>query len=231
MAIVFPREMPRTGVSLQGFRIQRVDAVAPEVGGPVGGVQIGFPLWTARWTLGRTDQELSDEWEAWLDSMRGAMRSFYGRDWRRPFPLAHIDGFRRMTKVGGAPFTGAAGGWSQSIDAQGNAMVTLTGVPAGLILSRIDYVDFRWDAGDSAPGTGDRRALVRVAEGARADATGAITFAAEPAVPTLVPEDATPHLDYPACVMKLIDGTEVADVDRLLRIKGSKLVAIQDLRP
>lgn len=225
------REFPKDGVARQQFVLDRVDYVAPETSGRMGGVQAGWPRWTAVWTLGNLKGETSDEWEAMLTSMRGQQRRALARDLRRPFPIAHPGGFRSMLTAGGAPFFGSASSWSSAIDADGECRLTLAGVPSGLILSPIDYVGFKWDGAGSASGAYDRRALVRVAHGggARAAADGTITVSVEPTVPTMVPPGATAHLDRPACLMKLTPDTSIAEVDRLLKIRGSKISAVQVL--
>src|SRR5437868_14970158 len=112
-----PLAMPASGASMQEFEPQRIDYMAPEAGGRVGGVQAGFPLWLATWTIGRIGADKSDEWRAWLLRMRGATRRFLGRDLSRPFPKLHASGFSRMTIIGGAAFTGAASDWSENITA------------------------------------------------------------------------------------------------------------------
>ena len=98
------------------------------------------------------------------------------------------------------------------------------------MLAPIDYVGFKWDADGSAAGTYDRRALVRVLESAIAAADGSATVTIEPALPDWVPGSAVAHLDRPACLMKLTSETQVADVDRRQRIKGTKIAGQQVLR-
>lgn len=228
MGIVYPRDLPAS-MATQGFRIKRNDFTSPENSGRIGGVQAGWPRWMAQWTVGTTTQAVSDAIEAWLDSLRGSQKLFLGRDLRRPYPLAHIGGFRRMLTVGGDPFAGACSGWSQSIDSAGSALLTLQGLPSGLILGVVDYVGFKWDAAGSDAGSYDRRALVRVLAGGIAAEDGTLTVTVEPAVPDWVPEDAVAHLDSPACLMKLTGETQVSDVDRRLRIRGTKISGMQVL--
>lgn len=230
MGIVYPRVMP-TSMATQGFRIQRNDFSAPENSGAIGGVQAGWPRWQAQWTVGTTKQTASEEIEAWLDSLRGSQKHFLGRDLRRPYPLAHIGGFRRMLTTGGDPFAGTCTGWSQTVDGEGSALLTLEGLPSGLVLSRIDYIGFKWDADGSAAGSWDRRALARVSEGGIAASDGTVTVTVEPAVADFVPATAVAHLDDPACLMKLTSETQVADVDRRLRIRGTKISGLQVLKP
>lgn len=228
--ISFPRVLPENFAAQQSFDLMRVDYESPEAGGRTGAVQAGFPRWVAAWTMARTTREKSDEVEAFVTSMRGRQRLFMAGDVRRPFPLAHMSGFRRMM-VGNTPFTGACGGWSQAIDAQGSAIVTLTGVPAGLRLSLIDYIGFRWSSAGSPASTNDRRALVQVVEGGEASPGGVLAVRVEPALPGWIPAGAVAHLDSPMCLMRLTQDTKVASVDRQQRITGTVISAGSLLLP
>lgn len=229
--IVYPRPMPLTGMTQQLFDILRVDQAAPEAGGYMGGVQSGFPLWVATWTTGRNTRDVSDEWIAWLSTMRGAQRRFLGRDFARTFPRRYPKGFGGL-RVGEAAFTGAAATWSETIDAQDNAQLTLTGLPVGLVLSLTDLIGFRWDAGGAAAGTYGRRTVARVTEAGVADAQGRVTVGIEPPLPYFIPATAQAHLDSPACVMTIVPSdTKVAPIDRRLVATGTVIAGVQDLRP
>jgi hypothetical protein len=237
-------EMPASGAAMQEFEPQRVDYAAPESGGRLGGVQAGFPLWLAVWTWGTIGARRSDLLRAWSARMRGQINRFYGRDLARPYPLAHICGFSRMTKVDETPFLGAASAWSQSIDSDGNALLTLEGLPAGLILSVGDYCDFRWTATSDDVAGMTWRDLVRVTADpdgisgdngfvAMADADGTVTVMVDPPVSGVTPDEAVAHLDRPACIMAIVtDKTKLSGIDRRLALKsGSTIVGLQDLRP
>lgn len=228
-----PLEMPTSGAAQQHFEPQRIDYAAPEASGRVGGVQAGFPLWLAIWTIGKIGAAKSDELRSFVIEARGAIRTFYGRDLGRPYPKAYPGGFVNMTTPGGAAFTGAASSWSQSIDGSDDQLLTLNGLPSGLIMGTGDYVGFKWDDAGFAVGNKQRRALVRVirAGGGTASPTGVLTVKVEPAIPSAVPAGATAHLDMPACVMKVVtDQTKLEAIDRRLAIRGGTIVGIQDLR-
>ena len=219
MTITFPRDMPGTGVALQEFEILRVDYSAPEASGFQGGVQAGFPLWSATWTLGKLGTARSDIWRAWVASLRGRQRPFLGRDFSRPRPLACIHGLP-------GSWSGDATSWGAAIDAEKNGMLTLTGIPSGLAISLGDYVAFRWTTG------GERRgAMVRTVEGATASGGGGATLTVEPPVPACVPPSAVAYLEKPAAPMRLVpEQTQLGGVDRRFGINGGKIVAVQDLR-
>lgn len=226
-----PLDLPTSGMAMQQFEPQRVDYSAPEASGRIGGVQAGFPLWLGVWTIGTVGARKSDELRAFLLQMRGAIRRFLGRDLARPYPLAHIGGFRSMTTLAGDPFTGEAGGWSEAITGDDDSEVTLEDVPPGLILSVGDYIGFKWTATDADVAGLTWQALVRVVEGGMAADDGTITVTCEPPVPLVVPEAAIAHLDNPACVMVLVnDQTKLGAIDRRLAVRDGTITGVQDLR-
>ncbi len=225
--------MPERGIATQEFEIEDVDTIAPERGGRLGGISLGEPLWRVKWTLSPSlTRDASDEWRAFVSRCRGSKRAFVAHDRGRLYPLAYPAGFARMTTSGGAPFTGAATSWSQAVDADGDALLSLTGLPAGLKLGRGDYIGFRWDAAGSVAGTHDRRALVRLVEPAVSDGAGAVTAMVEMPVPLrVVPVGAEAHLDRPGCIVRLVPGeASLAALDRRLKIGGGTISALQDLR-
>lgn len=219
MTITFPRDMPDSGASGQEFEIQRIDYGAPEASGFQGGVQVGFPLWLAVWTLGKMGARRSDVWRAWVSTLRGRQRRFYGRDLARPRPLAFIDGLP-------SGWSGNATAWSSNVDAYDNGLLGLTGFPPSFPMSIGDYVGFRWTNGGE-----QRRALVRVVEAAVSSGSGGITLTVEPPVPSCVPPGAIAYVERPTCIMQLVtEQTQLAAIDRRLAIGGGKIVAVQDLR-
>lgn len=231
MTLLVPRDLPDAIAALQEFEIQRIDYTAPEAGGAIGGVQAGFPLWLASWSIGKIGAAKSDEVRAWFARRRGGARPFFGRDLTRPFPKAHIAGFAGMTRAGGGAFDGSATSWSETIDGEDDCRLTLTGLPAGLALGFTDYVGFKWDDPAGADGNNYRRALVRVVVGGTASGGGSVTVTVEPPVPALVPAGAVAHLDNPKCVMKLVTEQSKLDaIDRRLAVRGGTIAGLQDLR-
>jgi hypothetical protein len=223
-----PLEMPTMYVAQQQFELQRVDYAAPEGSGRVGVVQAGFPLWSATYTLGRMPPAYSDQWEAFIRGLRGATRRFLGRDLSRQYPLLYPDGFGAF-----GVFTGGAASWSQTIDSNGDAQLTLNlgAAAAGLTLSPGDGIDFRYPATEDAVAGLAWRAFVMVNVGATANGSGSLTITVEPPVPSAVPSDAVAHIDQPACVMALVTGsTDLGAKDRLYSINGGTVTAVQDIR-
>lgn len=234
MALTFPRDMPDFGVSTQSFEVERVDFLSVEGRGRVGSVQSGDPLWKASWVLGAMDADEGDIWPAFKASMRGASRLFVGRDLRRPFPLAYVRGFpASMTRFNGDGFDGSALDWSQTIDAEGNAILKLEGLPSGMPLSIGDYVGFRW-ASTVVDGM-TARALVCALEPARVAANGEVFLNVDPPVPVLaapgvVPADAVAWLNKPECLMRMTPDSAMGPRDALHQ-QGGTINAIQDLIP
>jgi hypothetical protein len=208
MAITFPRAMPDFGLATQAFELDRIDYLSPTVGAGIGSVSAGAPLWSATWALGSTDSDdETEQLRAWLTSLRGSQRPFFGADQRRRLPRAYAEA--------GLPagFNGDATAWSVNADRD---VVTPT-LPAGFILMTGDYIGFRW-------GT-NGRTKVRLLEGRVG--TGPVTV--EPAVPTIVPGNAIAYVLNPVCVMKLTPETEFGAMGVDGQMAG-KISAIQDLR-
>lgn len=234
MPLTYPATMPTAGAMAIEFGIpQRNDYLSPENSGRIGGVQAGWPRFTLALDLNNMTEPDARLWRVFMRSLRGSQRTFLAHDPWRPYPLEHADGFARMTYIEGAPFGGNAGGWSQAIAANGDAVLTMTGLPAGLRITADDYIGFKWDAAGSPANSWDRRALAVAQEDARAGATGVASFTIEPALPEWVPAGAVAHLDKPQCLMK-----QLGDQSRLGRKiltdfleAGSKLVGVQVLLP
>lgn len=223
-----PAEMPLNYVALQQFELQRIDYSAPEASGRIGGVQAGFPLWSAVYTLSRMPPDNSDEWRAWVSSQRGSIRRFIARDLSRQYPKLYPNGFAAFS-----PFTGTAASWSETINADDDSELTLGlgSAASGLVISIGDYIDFRWAATETAVAGLPWRALVRVVQGDTADGSGNLTVIVEPPVPSAVPGAAVAHLDAPGCTMAMVtDQSELGSIDRLYSILSGQITGIQDIR-
>jgi hypothetical protein len=230
-----PLPMPAlpAGIARVQFEPERVDYAAPEASGRQGGVQAGWPLWTATFELDQVDGESADLWRAFVARLRGRQRLFLGVDPTRRFPRAAPRGFTGLVRAGGGAFDGSALGWAQNIDADGNAAIGLTGLPANFPLAVGDFIGWKWDAAGSAAGSYDRRTMARVVVSAVASAGGGITATVEPPIDTLVvPPGAVAHLDHPACLMRqLPDRSSIGAIGAGGALSGATLVAAQDLRP
>lgn len=208
MALSFPRIMPDAGLGEQSFKLLRVDHISPRVDGRIGAMTVGWPLWTATWSFTGMDEAKSHEWEAWVDSLRGPQRLFYGADLRRALPQAYAES--------GLPagFGGDAATWSVNSTRD---VLTLTGLPAGFVLTPGDMIGFRWGA--------NRRSLVRVMEPA---VGSTVSVAVEPAVPTITSGAAVAYLKDATCLMRLTPETDLGAVG-IDRILTGQVSAIQEL--
>lgn len=230
-----PLDLPDapSGIAQVIFEPARIDYAAPEASGRQGGVQAGWPLWAAMFELEQSDPDSADLWRAFFARLRGRMRRFFAGDPTRPFPRLYSGGFAGMTKAGGGAFGGAATAWSQAIDADGNALIGLTGLPANFALSIGDYIGWKWDAAGGAFGNYERRTMARVVVAANGSAGGVASVMVEPPLNTLlVPAGAIAHLDRPCCVMQIApEDSELGPIGRGGALAGGSIAAIQDLRP
>ena len=230
-----PIPFPETesGVARLKFDIERVDLASPEASGRQGGVQAGWPLWSASFDIDRSDPVSGDLWRAFLDRLRGRQRLFFAINPARLYPRAYPVGFGGMTRAGGGAFDGSALGWAQNIDADGNAMLGLTGLPAGLVLNPGDLIGFKWDAAGAPAASYGRRTMARVVLPTNASGGGAATAMVEPPIDTLVvPPTAVAHLDRACCTMRLVpDKSQLGPTASGGSFGGGTIFAIQDLRP
>lgn len=212
--ITFPRLMPSHGSNAQMFEPQEIGYLSPEQGGRLGSVRSGFPIWTMALDLSAMLTEQSDIWRAWVTAQRGPGRRFYAFEIDRQIPLFHQDG---------TPFTKTPTAWSQTIDSDSTAYLTLDGLLPGMWISRGDYVGFRWD--------GWKRSLVRALEPVRVTETRSATFAIEPPVHTVTPVGATATLDRPDCLMRLEPSSTKLGRQILggSTAGGGAIAAVQDL--
>ena len=224
MSISFPRAMPADFIADQVFEPAPNDYASPENSGRIGGVQAGFPMWSALWSIAQSiGAAKSDEVQAWLASLDGNKQLFYGADPTRPLPKLYPNGFGGLTRYGGGSFDGTASSWSVSTD---GAVVTLNGLPAGLALSLKDYIGFTWTTGSAA-----RRGLARCVEAVTANGSGVAVVTVRPALSPAIPGTAVATLDHPTCLMRLdVTQTKLAPMGRRLAISGT-IAAVQQLLP
>ena len=223
MALTFPRAMPTAPLDDMGFELLRVDAEAPELSGAGGGVSLGEPLWRMQAAIANTDRDETDEIVAFIDSLRGAQRLFYGYDVTRPLPKMYPGGFAGLDRAGGGAFDGTATSWAVNTDRD---LLQLNNLPAGLDLRLRDYVGFTW-----ATGGAQRRSLHRYIEAGVANGSGGHARNIEPPVPTLVPSGAVATLLNPTCLMRQVTRETSLGARDVLHSTSGRFTAIQVLLP
>lgn len=209
--------MPSRGIVQPNFEPQRVDAMAPENGGAIGSVQIGFPRWVLKFSLTAMRETVSDEWRAFITRQKVPGRRFWAKDpsWRGP--------------KSGHPVGDVVSDWSFEVvlddDGDGHAMLTLQTDLPNFISSVGDYVGFEWETGGKP-----RAAMVRIVATGVADTAGELTVEVEPAVPGVVPETATAHMQNARCIMRMSAETQIGDMS-LVRYISANVIAVQELLP
>jgi hypothetical protein len=193
MALTFPRAFPLTGFTSVKFGLERTaDLGVAQASGRDVSVQVGAPRWVGEWTtpvLSRADFE---EWTAWLQSLQGKSRLFYGRDPRRNLPRSHPQGLSSYTRAGGGSF---AGGDATSCSVNtARDVLTLNGFPAGFLLKTGDHIGFSWST--------SKRFLVRAMEDATANGSGVVVVTIDPALPSWL-TSATAKIIGADCTMTL----------------------------
>jgi hypothetical protein len=211
VAVVYPRTMPAGFANQQQFELDRYDWT-PMEGARVGSLTGHWPLWRARWSIPPCKGVQRDTLRAWLTSLRGSQKLFFGYDQDRTAPLS------------GHAF-GSVTAWGLN-DAERTLLTLQCSGGAGKVLSIGDYIGFLWVGGQGA----NNRALVRSLETATTDGGGFVTVTVEPAVPLVVPDAASAQLNGPVCLMRLTGETEFGEfgVDRIM---SGTVSAIQALLP
>lgn len=183
MTITFPRDM-LCGVVQADFSISRPMAVNRLNGGVTQVRELGAPRWVGRFTYAGHMRARFQTLQAWLDSLRGGLNSFYAHDALKPFPV---------TYRGVMP-----GGW--------NGLGALTGMSASTINVAIP-VALTIKAGDMVGLIeGTKRGLYRIVEDS--SGTSNITVTVEPPInPALFTLAATANFVRPVCEMVLEPGS------------------------
>lgn len=190
-------------------------------GGARGGVaqviELGPTVWTMRYeTVTLAEADVS-EWEAWLSTLRGGLRTF--RAWHpfRRYLREYPAGYGGLTRYGGGAFDGTC---TLASVASGRDAVVLSGLPVGLKIRAGDLVS--WDHSATS------QALHRCVEAVDASATGQATVSIEPlARPSPAGSSAT--LLRPWCTAVIDPGSEDVRWNAAQRTASVTFSAVQTL--
>lgn len=197
MAISFPRDIPAcTGFRSHSFNLIRSQSFAMTGGGSPQAVEIGPPRWEASYSLETRTRSDTAVWEAWIDSLRGRLRTFKGRPPGHRWLMHHPTGYAGLT-YSGDPWTGI--GNLDSIGMQRDT-VTLDELPATLVISTGDFLSFA---------VGSRQHLHRVIEGATASG-GSVTVTVEPSIRPDVTTGRDVNFVSPWCDMVLSGAPDIS---------------------
>lgn len=153
--------------------------------------EVGPAMWNAKYSTRLLTRAAFAEFNAWVASLRGGMRTFKATVPRHRWPLAYPRGFSGLL-VSGSPFSGS--GVLNSIGT-GRDEITVASLPAGFVLGVGDWL--------SIP-VGTKQRLHNILEGGTASGLGAVNLTVEPIIDPSVTAGAVPVLfDAPWCDMVL----------------------------
>jgi len=193
--MAYPLDMPSVPTTLNiarcSFDMEPFGSLSRTAGGQIAFLEnIGGALWKGRYETTFLNDLHYGVWHAFRLCLRGN-GTFKGFDPARIAPAAYLlDG--KITFPGG--FAGTC-----TLTAAGGETISLSGLPAGFIITTGDYFSFPWLGG---------RHLVKALANATASGGGAIS--ALPIAPWLRAGGATGvtvDLVRPYCLMKMVPGT------------------------
>lgn len=179
------------GVQTIEFEIARAVSKNMLYGGLTQVREMGEPRWRATFTYAPMKRAEFQALQAWLDSLRGGMRTFLAHDALKSYPVSYRGGFGGLTRAVGGVFDGTA----SVTGFAGADSFSVAALPAGFVLRAGDMVGLV---------QGGNRGLYRILEDVTATAGGAATLTVEPRiVPGLFTTAAQATFVRPACLMTL----------------------------
>jgi hypothetical protein len=116
MPIIFPRSFPSglNGLFMDvDYKLNIVQSGQRTVGGAVAPIDYAEPFWSSSYKTPSLNRAQIDEWEAWLDSLRGSTRLFWATHPEKLFPRAYRNsGWGALTR---ATVGGAFPGWTNLV--------------------------------------------------------------------------------------------------------------------
>lgn len=191
MTLTFPRDFPLDG-SFTGAC--SFDPVYQQSQSLTGGASpnvadLGPAYWEASYATEVLSRENFGIWTAWLQSLRGGLRTFKGRPALWKWPQSYPRGFAGLT-YSGSPFSGSG---NLSSIATERDTITINELPANFVLKPGDYF--------SIP-AGTKQHLHRVTEGATGGASS-VTVGIEPIIRPGISTGIDVLLVAPYCEMVL----------------------------
>jgi hypothetical protein len=183
MTISYPRDLPTAhrieSVEFQPFYLQ---ARAPTRGSLMQAADLGPQLWRGSFRTAELTASQADEWQAWLESLEGGIRTFKMWNPVKQYARAYPDGYGALSWDGIGDVVSIAVG----LDA-----ITLDGVPAGLVLSAGDMLSYS---------ASSKQRLHRIVEGGTADGSGVVTVGVRPLIGPSPAENAEVLFLKPWCL-------------------------------
>jgi hypothetical protein len=190
MAITFPRSMPALTWSRVHLRCPRVQSVVRTYGRMTQVQEVADPLWLGDFTTGGLTPTQMQTLAAWLDSLRGGLKSFLASHPILKRPSQYYAALP-ATRADASPFDGTASLYALSAYA-----MTIQTLPAGLVLKEGDRVGLVQSG---------RYSMHRIIEDATASGLGEVSITVEPRVNlSLFTTAADVVLDEPKVEMILI---------------------------
>lgn len=170
MTITYPRDLIEPfGVRAVTFEPLHLQARGAARGGRAQVIGLGPSIWAMRYETVPLAEAQVAEWEAWLSTLRGGLRTFKAWHPMRRHLREYPAGYGGLTRYGGGAFDGTCtlSSISVALDA-----VILSGLPVGLKIRNGDLVS--WNHSSTS------QALHRCVEPVDASALGQATIQIEP---------------------------------------------------
>lgn len=198
MAFTFPRALPSPNkIAKIKFYLSDNQTKGMTRGGSHQVADLAPRLWMADVATALLDDDNWGAWEAWLDSMRGGLNSFYlHRVGRRSMPFHYPDGFGGAMRAIGGLFDGA--GTLDAVDPADYHNITLAALPQDFTLAAGDLLAFDY---------GSQRAFHRVGIGGTSSALGELDLTVAPALRSSFALDVPVYLEKPAAQMMIVPGS------------------------
>jgi hypothetical protein len=203
MAITYPRLLLNEDLTKSHFVPMRYGQTSRDAGGNVSFTE----LYDARWQATYETKNLVNwlerqKWKAWLNSLRGGMKTFIGWDVSRRYPYRYQTGFGGLTKAGvGGAFTGT----DVDVTALTVFSITLAQLPTNFEFSEGDTIGLT-ESGKYWMG--------EIMEAVTASSGGVVTVPVEPGIPTnIFTTAATAQVYRAAAELILMPDTIEGDTD------------------